>query len=117
MNQQNSKGKKIRSIVKPEQQNTTFSFPEFPRDKPGVIYVRQSSLVQVQNNIHSFEMQTDKFVEHFRSMGCTGEITIIADDEALSGTLDIHKRPGMSRMMQMIQKEQVGWVAAVHVNR
>ncbi len=50
------KGKKIRSIVKPAQQNPMYSMSEFPKDEPGVIYVRQSSIKQMQNNIHSFEM-------------------------------------------------------------
>jgi hypothetical protein len=90
---------------------------EFPKEKDGVLYVRQSSLVQVQNNIHSYEMQTEKFIEHFRNMGCTGNIEIIADDEGMSGTLDMHERPGMSRMMKMIERETIGWVGCVHVNR
>jgi hypothetical protein len=92
-------------------------FEEFPKEKDGIIYVRQSSLVQQQNNIHSFEMQTEKFEEHFRQMGCTGNITIIADDEAMSGTLDIHQRPGLSRVMRLIEQEKIGWVGAVAVNR
>src|SRR6266702_186843 len=90
---------------------------DFPKDKDGLIYVRQSSLAQMRHNIHSFEMQTDKFLEHFRTMGCTGNIIIVADDEALSGTLDIHERPGLSRIMEMIANEHIGWVGAVHVNR
>lgn len=90
---------------------------EFPKDKNGIIYVRQSSIAQMQKNIHSFEMQTDKFVEHFRNIGCTGNIEIIADDEAMSGTLDIHARPGMTRMVKKIENGEVGWIGAVHVNR
>jgi DNA invertase Pin-like site-specific DNA recombinase len=90
---------------------------EFPLDKDGAVYVRQSSLVQVRTNIHSFEMQTDKFVEHFRNMGCTGHIEVIADDEALSGTLAIHARPGMTRMIKLIESGKVGWIGAVAVNR
>ncbi len=90
---------------------------EFPLDKDGAVYVRQSSLVQVKTNIHSFEMQTDKFVEHFRNTGCTGHIEVIADDEALSGTLAIHARPGMTRMMKLIEDGKVGWIGAVAVNR
>ena len=98
------------------------TFLEFPKDKDGIIYVRQSRLTQVQNNIHSFEMQTDKFVEHFRNMGCTGKITIIPDDEGMSGSLDMHERPGMSKTMLAIAEHKkglnnLGWVAAVHVNR
>ncbi len=96
---------------------------EFPKDKNGIIYVRQSSLVQMQKNVHSYEMQTEKFLEHFRNMGCTGYIEIIADDEAMSGTLDIHQRPGMTRALDLIKREEllhgepIGWVAAVAVNR
>jgi len=107
-----------RSIKQKKSKSTSEYNPsEFPKDQDGVIYVRQSSLVQVQNNIHSFEMQTDQFVEHFRNMGCTGNITIIADDEAMSGTLDIHELPGLSKVVAMIEKEEIGWVGAVHINR
>ena len=98
-------------------QPTMYAY-EFPKDDDGIIYVRQSSLAQQQNNIHSFEMQTDKFLEYFREqLGCTGTIEIVTDDEALSGTLDIHKRPGLSRVMKMIEEEKIGWVGAVAVNR
>jgi len=106
--------------IKRRENNTNpwiMSLSDFPKEKDGLIYVRQSSLVQVRNNIHSFEMQTDKFLEHFRKVGCTGNIEIIADDEAMSGTLDIHERPGMTRMVKLIEEEQVGWIGAVHVNR
>ena len=118
------KGKKIRSIVKPAQQNPVYSMSEFPKDEPGVIYVRQSSIKQMQNNIHSFEMQTDKFIEYFREqMRCTGYIETIADDEGVSGTKDIHERAGLTRLMRLIEGKEllkgkrVGWVGAVHVNR
>jgi hypothetical protein len=90
--------------IKRKDTNLTSGIPlglfAYPKDKDGVIYVRQSSLTQQQNNIHSFEMQTEKFLEYFRNMGFAGHIEIIADDEAMSGTLDIHKRPGMSRMVK-----------------
>jgi hypothetical protein len=93
------------------------SLTEFPKEKDGLIYVRQSSLAQMRHNIHSFEMQTDKFLEHFRNMGCTGNIEIVADDEAMSGTLAIHQLPGLSRVMDRVEKETVGWIGTVHVNR
>ena len=50
-------------------------------------------------------------------LACTGNIEIVADDEAMSGTLDIHKRPGLSRVMKMIEEEKIGWIGAVAVNR
>ncbi len=113
----------VRSISRKENMHTSpwaVGLLEFPKEKDGVIYVRQSSLTQQQTNIHSFEMQTDKFVEHFRNMGCTGHIEIVADDEAMSGTLDIHKMPGLSRIIRLIEEEggmRLGWIGAVHVNR
>ena len=107
-----------KSIKRKENTNPgTLGLSDLPKDKDGLIYVRQSSLVQVRNNIHSFEMQTDKFLEHFRDIGFTGHIEIIADDEAMSGTLDIHERPGMTRVVRMIEEGEVGWIGAVHVNR
>ncbi|QBD80586.1 hypothetical protein EPA93_33290 [Ktedonosporobacter rubrisoli] len=117
--------KKIRSIKKKQTLSKVYNYlDEFPKDEPGVIYVRQSSLAQAQNNIHSFEMQTDKFVEHFRNnLHCTGDIEIIADDEGISGTTDIHQRAGLSRVMRLIEGKEllngkrIGWVGAVHVNR
>ena len=119
-----SKGKRIRSIIKPATSNTLYSLPEFPRDEPGVIYVRQSSIKQMQNNIHSFEMQTDKFIEYFREqLKCIGYIEIIADDEGISGTKDIHERAGLTRVIRLIEGEElldgqrIGWIGAVHVNR
>jgi len=96
-----------------------YSLDQFPKDKDGLLYVRQSSLVQVRNNVHSFEMQTDTFMQYFRDMGCTGNINIIVDDEKgkMSGTLDIHERPGLTKVVELVEKERIGWVGAVHVNR
>ena len=111
----------IRSIVKKKETYDTGR--DFPKDKAGVIYVRQSTLVQIQRNLHSFEMQTSDFVQHFRNRGVNGKIGIIADDEGKSGTLDIHKRAGLSRTVRLIEGvelldgERIGWVAAVHVSR
>jgi DNA invertase Pin-like site-specific DNA recombinase len=107
----------VRSIVRKPNQHQNVWMEQFPKDKDGVIYVRQSSMAQVEQNIHSFEAQTEKFIDYFRNMGCTGQITIIPDDEGVSGTVDIHKRVGMSKLMKLIEQEQVGWIAAVHVNR
>jgi DNA invertase Pin-like site-specific DNA recombinase len=106
----------MRTIKQPTNNRNINNF-NFPLEADGIIYVRQSSLAQQQNNIHSFEMQTDQFEQYFRAKGCTGKITIIADDEALSGTLDIHERAGMMRMIAMIEGKQAGWIGAVHVNR
>lgn len=120
---------RIRSIQKDESGGSQSNNPayqqgmEFPKDTPGAIYVRQSSLAQVQKNLHSFEMQTEQFEEHFRRIGVTKRIVIIADDEGKSGTLEIHNREGLSRLVrlvtgaELVDGERIGWVGAVHVNR
>ncbi|HYU76622.1 MAG TPA: recombinase family protein [Ktedonobacteraceae bacterium] len=115
----------VRSIQRKRNSNTNpwpSAYDDLPKGKDGIIYVRQSTEYQRENNIHSFEMQTEKFIQHFRSMGYTGLIRIIADDEEgkTSGTLDIHKRPGLSQVTKIIEEEggtRLGWIAAVHVNR
>jgi DNA invertase Pin-like site-specific DNA recombinase len=103
---------------KDHRHHPTHQFTEFPKDGNGVIYVRQSSLMQMQKNIHSFELQTDQFERYFREeLGCTGHIEIVADDESYSGTLAIHERPGLSRVMNMIKAKKIGWIGAIAVNR
>ncbi len=114
-----------RSITKTVDSSTrTVQFQEFPKEKPGVIYVRQSTITQVKKNLHSYEMQTNEFVQYFREQrGVTGVIEIIADDEGKSGTLDIHDREGLARVMRLIEGEEalngerIGWVGAVNVTR
>jgi Recombinase len=115
--------KNYRSIQRKKKPNQHPANNEFPKDENGVIYVRQSKIVQMQKNIHSFEMQTGKFLEYFRNKGCTGYIEIVADDEGMSGTKDIHEMPGLTRVMRLIdgrellRGKKIGWAAAVHVNR
>lgn len=116
----------VRTIRKAEMPSKSLIMQtqEFPKDDPGVIYVRQSTIAQVQKNLHSFEMQTNEFVKYFReTLGVTSHIEIIADDEGKSGTLDIHNRAGLTRVVQLIEGKEllegrrIKWVGAVHVNR
>jgi len=41
----------------------------------------------------------------------------VADDESYSGTLAIHERPGLSRIMKMIKEKKISWIGAIAVNR
>ncbi len=113
----------MRSILKREDPDRYILNPgDFPIHMDGILYVRQSTEYQREHNVHSLEMQTSRFEEHFRNRGCTGHIAIIPEDEEgkTSGTLPIHKRPGLSRVLRRIEEEggkSLGWVAAVAVNR
>lgn len=113
----------IRSTVK-KQAEIHGDLRNFPIDEPGVIYVRQSSIMQVRRNLHSYEMQTDDFVAHFRRRGATAHIEVITDDEGKSGTLNISDRKGLSRTKRLIEGdellpngERVRGAAAVNVGR
>src|SRR5579862_9437756 len=105
--QKKNNGNKIRSIQKIQNDYRSIYNMEFPKDENGFIYVRQSSIAQIQKNLHSFEMQTDKFLEYFRNRGCTGHIEIITDDEGMSGTKDIHEMPGLTYVMELIEGEKL----------
>ena len=56
-----------------------------------------------EKNVHGYEMQTGKFEQHFRDLGFTGTIEIVEDDEGTGGTLDIHNRPGMLRLLTSLK--------------
>ena len=64
-------------------------------------------------------MQTDAFEQYFRNMGCTGYIGTVVDDEKgkMSGTLDIHERPGLTKVVHLAETDMIRWVGMVHVNR
>jgi hypothetical protein len=115
-----------RSIVRSARADDPFVLhnEEFPRHKPGIIYVRQSTEYQRDHNIHSYEMQTELFLKFFREqLGCTGKIDIIPDEEKghTSGTQDIHERPGLKEVDRRLTSEnptdEVGWLGAIAVNR
>src|SRR6266567_1209778 len=80
-------------IIRPKEDTKLayLAMQDLPKTLPGAIYVRQSKMAQKEKNVHSYEMQTDKFEQHFRDLGFTGTIEIVEDDEGTSGTLDIHK--------------------------
>lgn len=106
-------------IIRPKEDTKLayLAMQDLPKTRPGVIYVRQSKMEQKERNVHSYEMQTGKFVQHFRDLDFTGPIEIIEDDEGTSGTLDIHNRLGMMRLLHLIETGAVAWIAGVAINR
>lgn len=69
-------------------------------------------------------MQTGKFIEYFREqLKCTGYIEIIADNEGISGTRDIHEHAGLTRVLRLVEGQEllngqrIGWIGVIHINR
>ncbi|MEP7289627.1 MAG: recombinase family protein [Chloroflexota bacterium] len=87
-----------------------------PTNKPIAVYYRQSSAGQVGNVATG--MQQEDFPEYIKSLGWSEDlIRRIDDDAAVSGTLAIDQRVGMSRVYDMIVNHEIGAVAAVDVSR
>lgn len=79
--------------------------------KLALVYPRQSSQDQVDNNIYSLERQMQLREQAMRDGFPEDQIIVIADDLGLSGR-SIEKRPGFSRALKMIGQ---GAVAAIYV--
>ncbi len=91
-------------------------FDDHPIDRPVAVYYRQSTGGQIGNE--STAMQREDLPDQLARMGWHPDLIIkINSDEAVSGTLDIIERPGMTALIDLIQADKIGAVAAVAENR
>jgi DNA invertase Pin-like site-specific DNA recombinase len=87
-----------------------------PVDRPVAVYYRQSSEGQVGNI--STTLQTVNMVDHLERLGWLREqIAMIDMDAGFSGQLKISERPGMSQLLDMIERGDIGAVASQEVDR
>jgi len=87
-----------------------------PIDRPVAVYYRQSSDAQVGNI--STTLQTVDMVEHLVARGWVRENVLMIDmDAGVSGTKKIKERVGMSMVYDMIERAEIGMVAAQDVDR
>jgi hypothetical protein len=91
-------------------------FQRLSKDRPAAVYYRQSSGVQ-HGNI-STTLQTVDMVEHLIQYGWLREQIFMIDmDKGVSGTKKIKERPGMSMLYELIERGEIGLVAAQDVDR
>lgn len=84
--------------------------------RQAVIYVRQSSPQQVQENLESQRRQY-QLTERAQTLGwIAAQCLIIDDDQALSGAQSAN-RPGYQRLVSLIALRQVGLVLGIEVSR
>jgi DNA invertase Pin-like site-specific DNA recombinase len=82
------------------------------RQRAAWIYVRQSSLYQVQHNLESQRRQYER-VDQAMAYGWTREqIVVVDDDQAKTAALP-NSRPGFARMVAAIAREEVGLVLSL----
>lgn len=85
--------------------------PALDTTKYAIIYPRQSSKKQVEENVYSLEHQMLLREVALRDGFSDELIKVVDDDLGLSGR-SIEKRPGFSRALQMIEKGLVGAIYA-----
>lgn len=87
-----------------------------PLGRPVAVYYRQSTEGQIGNI--STTLQTVDMVEHLMRHGWSREQILMIDmDAGVSGTKKIDERPGMSRLFQLIEADEIGLAAAQDVDR
>jgi len=85
-------------------------------DRQAVVYVRQSSLQQVEEHLESQKRQY-QLVERAQALGwSTAQCVVIDDDLGISGAQSAN-RPGYQRLISMIALREVGIVLGLEVSR
>jgi DNA invertase Pin-like site-specific DNA recombinase len=85
-------------------------------DRKAVIYVRQSSLQQVEHHLESQRRQYQQ-VELAQALGWSeARCEIIDDDQAISGSQS-YNRPGYQRLVSMLALQEVGIIVGLEVAR
>jgi len=80
-----------------------------PLTRPVAVYYRQSSMKQVGNI--STDMQQIDLPKYVQSLGWdASKITLIDEDEGVSGSKRIDERKGMSRLFDLIITNHIGVV-------
>jgi len=87
-----------------------------PVDRPAAIYYRQSSDAQI-GNINTTLQTVDMFERLVRQGWARDSILMIDMDAGISGSKKISERPGLSRLMELIENGEIGLVAAQDVDR
>jgi len=96
--------------------NDPYRSEPLPVDRPAAIYYRQSTDAQI-GNINT-SIQTVDMFEHLVVQGWSRDSIIMIDmDAGVSGSTKLKDRPGMSRLIDLIESNTIGLVASQDVDR
>jgi len=85
-------------------------------ERAAFVYVRQSSLKQVRENVESQRRQY-AFAEQARALGWNeGQIVVLDEDQGRSGAAP-QARPGFARLVGAVARTEVGIVMSLEVSR
>jgi len=85
-------------------------------DRTAVIYIRQSSAIQVEQNLESQQRQY-QLAERAEQLGWPSQRRLIIDDDlGLSGAHS-HNRPGYQRLISLLALREVGIILGLEVSR
>jgi DNA invertase Pin-like site-specific DNA recombinase len=85
-------------------------------ERQAVIYIRQSSPLQVETNVESKRRQY-QLVEQVQTLGWhETQCTVIDDDQAISGAQS-YNRPGFQQVISMMALREVGIILGLEVAR
>jgi hypothetical protein len=85
-------------------------------ERQAVIYIRQSSPLQVETNVESKRRQY-QLVERVQTLGWhETQCTVIDDDQAISGAQS-YNRPGFQQVISMMALREVGIILGLEVAR
>jgi DNA invertase Pin-like site-specific DNA recombinase len=84
--------------------------------REAVVYIRQSSLLQVEKHLESQKRQY-QLTETAQALGWpAAQCVVIDDDQGLSGAQS-HNRPGYQKLISKIALREVGIVLGLEVSR
>jgi DNA invertase Pin-like site-specific DNA recombinase len=107
----------MRKYKRPEKENhDLYHNDPLPVEQPAAIYYRQSTDAQIGNI--STTLQTVDLFEHLVKLGWARDNIFMIDmDAGVSGSTRLTERPGMSRLLELIEADQISLVASQDVDR
>lgn len=85
-------------------------------ERLGIVYVRQSSLQQVEHNLESQQRQY-QLVERAQALGWQADRCLVIDEDLGISGAQSQNRPGYQRLISMMAMREVGLVLGLEVSR
>ena len=85
-------------------------------ERAAFVYIRQSSLKQVRENLESQKRQYG-FAEQARAMGWNEQQVVVVDEDQGKSGATPEARPGFARLISAVARSEVGIVMSLEVSR
>src|SRR5436853_221703 len=86
------------------------------RDRLAIVYIRQSTLQQVERHSESTKLQY-ALVEKAYDLGWTKDRIIVIDDDLGKSGANAEGRPGFQRLVAEVGLDRVGMVLGIEISR